>query len=83
MSVSLTMRPPYILVISSVSLQELGNVNKFGIWAEVVQINSSTTGISVGDIVYYLEGDSPTIVDTKDNQLYYIVDESKIMFIEI
>ena len=83
MSVSLTMRPPFILVISSESLQELGNVNRFGIWAEVIQVNSSTTGIAVGDIVYYLEEGSPTIVDTKDNQYYYIVDESKIMFIEL
>jgi len=83
MSVSLTMRPPYILVVGSVSIQELGNVNRFGVWAEVIEINSSTTGIAVGDIVYYLQDSAPTIVDTKDNTYYYVVDENKVMFIEL
>jgi hypothetical protein len=83
MSVSLTMKPPYILAIPSSSLQELRSATNTGIILEVLQVNSSTTGIAVGDIVYYSQNVDSIIIDTKDSTNYYIVDESKIMFIEI
>jgi hypothetical protein len=78
---SVTLMPPYLIMQSTTSTEDISSVNTPGRWAEVMQVNASTTGIAVGDVVYYIQDNSPQIVYTKDGTVYNLIDESNVYFI--
>jgi hypothetical protein len=78
----ITLTPPYILVSSSASLNSLIDANNISQWGYVEQINDSTTGYAVGDVVYYKTQNQSIFQDVTTDLFYNVVDENEIMFIE-
>lgn len=76
-----TVMPPYLIVYPTDVAEDVVATNTFGTWAEVMQVNSSTAGIAVGDIVFYIQNSVPTVTYTKDGTAYSVIDESNVLFI--
>ena len=77
---------PYLLVQLCNSQQDLMQSNKFEFWAQIVQVNYSTIGYNVGDIIFY-KSDPPVSfiynpINIYPGIIYYLIDENKILFRE-
>jgi hypothetical protein len=76
------MQPPNVLIQPASSGYDLYNLTQFGNWGKIVQVNSQTLSFNVDNVVFYNQQDISSIIYTKDNTKYGIIDEGKILFRE-
>ena len=68
------MQPPNVLIQPAVSGCDLYNLTQFGNWGKIVQVNSQTLSFNVDNVVFYNQQDICSIIYTKDNNTYTIID---------
>lgn len=76
------MQPPNVLIQSASSGYDLYNLTQFGAWGKIVQINPQTLGYNVDNVVFYKQEDVSSLIYTKDNTAYTIINENNILFRE-
>lgn len=76
------MQPPNVLIQPASSGYDLVNLTAFGNWGKIVQVNSQTLSFNVDNVVFYKQEDICSIIYTKDNNTYSVIDEGKILFKE-
>lgn len=81
---SIYMNPPYVLVSASIygSGQQLSVISENVRIGVIEQINASTTLFSVGNTVFYKQEVFNTLLCTKDNSRYDMINETSIFFKE-
>ena len=81
LTASIYLAPPNILLSNINSGWSLLPVNNIGAFGKVEQINFQTSGINVGNVVFYNNADSAAI--TEENQVVYrTINENKVIFVE-
>jgi hypothetical protein len=83
MGLPITLQPPYILIQTSVSTQGNIAVNEIGQFATVFQINASTTICAEGDTIFYKVENQSGIQKDGTGDLYFAIDETKIIYVEV
>lgn len=82
MGLPIVLQPPYILIESGESTQGNIAVNNIGQFGVVFQINSSTTICAEGDTVFYIVESQAAIQKDGTGDLYFAIDETKIIYVE-
>lgn len=79
---SIYLQPPSLLVQPIYSGLNLVSLVRNGTWGQVIQTNPETLPFDVGNVIFYEQEGLPLIRSNDNNQVYNIVNENKVLFIE-